>query len=48
MREPDGQSGGSTERENKERDFLIEEANMGLAENLSLGKFLRIHTDDPS
>ena len=34
--------------ENKERDILIERAIMGLARNLVLEKFPRIHKDDPS
>ena len=34
--------------ENKERDILIEGAIMGLARNMALEKFPRIHKDDPS
>ena len=47
MWEKDGQIGGRTKRENKERDILIEGAIMGLARNLALGKFPGIHKDDP-
>ena len=34
------------ERENKERDILIEGDIMGLVKSLSLGKFPRIYKDD--
>ena len=39
MRDMDGCDVGRTERENKEKDTLIEGATMGLARNLSLRKF---------
>ena len=48
MRELDGRVGGRTERENKERDVLIEGDIVGLGRNLVLGKFPGIHKDDPS
>ena len=46
MRERDGRDGGRRERESKESDILIERAIMGLAGNLTLGKFPGIHKDD--
>ena len=48
MRDPEGQVGGRTERESKERDILIEGAIMGLARNMALGKFPRIHRMTPA
>ena len=48
MCEWNGQVGGRTERENKERDTLIEGAIMGLGKHLTLGKLPGIHKDDPS
>ena len=44
----DGLDVGRTEEESKERDISIEEAIVGLARNLALGKFPGIHKDDPS
>ena len=46
MSDQDSQDGGRTERENKERDILIEEAIMGQVRNLALGKFPGIHKND--
>ena len=48
MREQDGLVRIKKMRENKEIDILIEGANVGLARNLALEKFLRIHKDDLS
>ena len=48
MREWNCQDEGRTEREKKERDFLIEGAIVGLARNLVLGKFPEICKDNYS
>ena len=48
MREWESWDRGRAERESRERDILIEGVMMRLVRNLALGKFPRIHKDDPS
>ena len=48
MREWIAQEGGKTVREKNKRDILIEKGIKGLLRNIALGKFPRIHKDDPS
>ena len=43
----DGQEGGRTVTETKEKDTLIEEAIKGLLRNITLGKFPGILQNDP-
>ena len=48
MRVSDGRVGARTERENKERDILLEGAITGFGENMALRKFPEIYKVDPS
>ena len=48
MREWGGQDGGRTEKKSNESDVLVEGAVWGLLRNLVIGKFSRIHKNDPS
>ena len=48
MKKPDGPVGGGMEWKHSKRDILIEGVIMGIGRNLMLGRFLGVHTDDPS